>query len=121
MRSPSSTCEGRPAAMRPATYLTSGEYATTRRSRARSSPSSLQRRQSSLSSTAFTLVSIAPFLASYVSPARRCPEPLSCPGMGVCVGLAQPTGFHAGVDLRRRGARVAQELLDGAQIGPALE
>ena len=41
MRSESSTCAGRPLDMRPATYLTSGEYARTSRSRARSSPSSL--------------------------------------------------------------------------------
>ncbi len=32
MRSASSTCEGSPDAIRPATYLTRGEYATTRRS-----------------------------------------------------------------------------------------
>ena len=38
MRSVSSTCAGSPEPIRPATYLTSGEYATTRRSRARSSP-----------------------------------------------------------------------------------
>src|SRR5205809_226766 len=38
MRSASSTCAGRPEAIRPATYLTSGEYATTSRSRARSPP-----------------------------------------------------------------------------------
>ena len=41
MRSDSSTCEGSPLDMRPATYLTSGEYAITRRSRAFSSRSSL--------------------------------------------------------------------------------
>ena len=38
MRSASSTCAGRPEDMRPATYLTSGEYATTSCSRARSDP-----------------------------------------------------------------------------------
>ena len=41
IRSESSTCAGRPLDMRPATYFTNGEYARTRRSRARSSPSSL--------------------------------------------------------------------------------
>ena len=41
MRSASSTWAGRPDDMRPATYLTSGEYATTSCSRARGSPDPL--------------------------------------------------------------------------------
>ena len=66
MRSDSSTCAGSPEPMRPATYLTSGEYATTKRSRARSSPVALYRLQRSWSSIALTLVSssLAPVLAA---------------------------------------------------------
>src|SRR5918999_6145478 len=62
MRSDSSTCAGRPEDIRPATYFTSGEYATTSCSRARSEPDDLYFRHRSLSSIALTLVSsVAPW------------------------------------------------------------
>src|SRR2546421_12233680 len=59
MRSDSSTWPGNPELIRPATYLTSGEYATTSLSRARSSPVLLYLLQRSWSSIALTLVSRA--------------------------------------------------------------
>src|SRR5215207_2361732 len=57
MRSASSTCAGRPVDMRPATYLTSGENASTSCSRARGSSSSLYLHHSSRSSMDLTFVS----------------------------------------------------------------
>src|SRR5215211_7063994 len=104
MRSASSTCEGIPDDRRPATYLTSGEYATTRRSRARWSAESLYRRQRSLSSIALTFVSIS-----------------SGPGVTREVGRSQPGGLYTRVHLRRGHAGVAEKLLDRAQVGAALE
>src|SRR5436190_12756470 len=104
MRSASSTCAGRPEAIRPATYLTSGEYATTRRSRARGSPSRLYWRHRSFSSTDLTLVSI----------------PLG-PGMRPRVGTLQASRLYPSVDLGRRYGGVAEQLLDRPQVRAALE
>src|SRR3954453_3887897 len=109
MRSASSTCAGRPEAMRPATYFTSGEYATTRRSRAAWSPDPLYRRHRSLSSMALTLVSTACL-----------PQPLSarmCP----LIGLFEPRGLYPSVDLRRGDTCMSEHLLDCPQVGAAVE
>src|SRR5215208_3941869 len=110
MRSASSTCAGRPEAMRPATYLTRGEYATTRRSRAAWSPVPLYRRHRSLSSIALTFVSNAPLL----------PQPLRT-GMCPLIGLFEPRGLYPSVDLRRGHTRVAEHLLDGSQVRAAVQ
>src|ERR1700750_985197 len=106
MRSASSTCAGRPEDIRPATYLTSGEEATTNCSRALSEPSVLSRRHRSLSSIALTLVSRG--------------GPLG-PRMALRVCRPQPGGLYPSVDLRRRDTCVAKQLLDGAQVRAALE
>src|SRR3954465_9231425 len=109
MRSASSTCAGRPEAMRPATYFTSGEYATTRRSRAAWSPDPLYRRHRSLSSMALTLVSTACL-----------PQPLSarmCP----LIGLFEPRGLYPSVDLRRGDTCMSEHLLDRAQVRTAVQ
>jgi hypothetical protein len=45
----------------------------------------------------------------------------SGPGMGLAVCAQQPISGHMGVDLRRRQARVPQQLLDDAQVGTAIE
>src|SRR4051812_40408937 len=109
MRSDSSTCAGSPEDMRPATYLTSGENASTSCSRARLSPSSLYRRHSSRSSTALTLVST---VALY---------PCLCARMRLCIGLLKPLRLYPSVGLSRADARVAQQLLNRAEVGAALE
>src|SRR3954464_3970419 len=108
MRSASSTWVGRPEAIRPATYLTSGEYATTSRSRARSSPLARCRRQRSLSSTALT------FVSTLVTEGR------SRPRVCTCVGGPQPVRLYPSVDLRRGQTGVAQELLNHPQIGTTI-
>src|SRR2546421_920548 len=108
MRSDCSTCAGRPVDIRPATYLTSGENASTSCSRAFLSASSLYRRQSSLSSTAFTLVSTVLF-------------PCSRAWMRLRIGLSQPPRLYPSVCLSRADARVPEQLLDHAQVRPALE
>ena len=41
--------------------------------------------------------------------------------MGVCVGLLEPFDCHVCVDLCRGKAGVAEQLLDTAQIGAAIE
>ena len=41
--------------------------------------------------------------------------------MGSVVDAAQPAAVHVGVDLRRRERAVAEELLDGPEIGAALD
>src|SRR5690242_1241324 len=105
MRSASSTCAGSPEDMRPATYFTSGEYATTSCSRARSEPVLLYRRQRSRSSIALTFVSTWSL----------------CPGMAACVGCAQPRGLYPSVDLGRADGCVAKELLDRPQVRAALQ
>src|SRR2546423_3745075 len=110
MRSASSTWAGRPVDMRPATYLTSGENASTSCSRARGSPVSLYRRQSSLSSIALT----------FVSPIAIA-SPCLGPRMGLGIHPPKAPRLYPSVGLRRAYARVPEELLDGAQIGSALE
>src|SRR3954467_2934206 len=107
MRSASSTCAGKPDAMRPATYFTSGEYATTRSSRARASPVVLYRRHRSRSSMALTLVSM--------------PCSGSGPWVALRVGGPQPRGLYPSVDLRRGDRGVAQQLLDRPEVGAAVE
>src|SRR3954466_14844180 len=107
MRSASSTCAGRPEAMRPATYFTSGEYATTRSSRARVSPVVLYRRHRSRSSMALTLVSM--------------PCSGSGPWVALRVGGPKPGGLYPSVDLGRRDRGVAQQLLDRPQVGAPFE
>src|SRR3712207_3560256 len=104
MRSDSSTWAGSPDAIRPETYLTSGEYATTSRSRARSSPSRLYRRQRSFSSIDLTLVST--FLG---------------PWMGARVRPSEARRLYPSVDLRRRDRCMAEQLLDGSQVRAALQ
>src|SRR3954454_2431641 len=111
MRSASSTCAGSPDAMRPDTYLTSGEYATTRRSRACSSPEDLYRLHRSLSSMALTLVSKLDFLPGYASSSSR---------VCLCVCALEPRGLYPSVDLRRGDRRMAEHLLDRSQVGAAI-
>src|SRR3954452_23959014 len=107
MRSDSSTCAGRPEAMRPDTYFTSGEYATTSRSRARSSPDALYRRQRSRSSMALTLVSMgAGRLRARVT---------------LGVRRSQAGGVYPRIDLSRGDCCVAEHLLDGAGSCSAFE
>src|SRR2546421_6834535 len=114
MRSASSTWAGRPVDMRPATYLTSGENASTSCSRARGSPVSLYRRQSSLSSIALTFV-------SPIAIASPSPSPCLGPRMGLGIHPPKAPRLYPSVGLRRAYARVPEELLDGTQIGSALE
>src|SRR4051794_13092310 len=112
MRSASSTWAGRPEAIRPETYLTSGEYATTRRSRACSSPVDLYRLHRSLSSMALTFVSKLDFLPGYASSGSR---------MCLCVCALEPRGLYPSVDLRRGDRGMPEHLLDRAQVGAAIE
>ena len=46
---------------------------------------------------------------------------VSCLGMGLFVYFEQILWIHVRIPLRRRQARVAQELLDGTQIASPLE
>src|SRR5216684_4661961 len=107
MRSASSTCAGRPEPIRPATYLTRGEYATTSRSRARWSSCSRYRRHRSFSSMALTLV-------SRTSLSSR-------PRVTAGVHGAQPGGLYLSVNLRRRERSMSQKLLNRPQIGSSLQ
>ena len=43
------------------------------------------------------------------------------PGMGVAVDVHQVRRIHRGIDLRRRQAGMAEQLLEGAEIGAAPE
>src|SRR3990167_7997793 len=56
---------------------------------------------------------------------RAWPGPSASSGsrarVGLVIDLLQPLGRDVRVDLRRREARVAQQLLDAAQIGPAVK
>ena len=45
----------------------------------------------------------------------------SCPRVRLLVNLLQPLDGGVGVDLGRRDRRVAEQLLDGAEIGAAIE
>src|SRR5215831_17729134 len=46
---------------------------------------------------------------------------LACARVGLVVDLAQAPPGEVGVDLRRRDLLVSEQLLDGAQVGAALE
>src|ERR1700740_705462 len=110
MRSASSTCPGSPEPMRPATYFTSGEYATTSRSRSRSSLVALYRLQRSWSSIALTWLS------------RVVPPSLAlCPGMRPGVRGSQAAGLYPSVDLGCRDGCVSEQLLNDPQIGAAFQ
>ena len=54
-------------------------------------------------------------------PTRRIGAVASGPRMGETVALAELLDAHVGVELRRPEARVPEELLDDAEIGPAVE
>src|SRR4051794_17811401 len=110
MRSASSTCAGRPVDMRPATYFTSGEYASTRRSRARVSEVSLYLRQRSLSSIALTLASTFAI-----------PVPSLRARMRVRVRPFQPARLYPSVCLCCTDAGVSEQFLNCPQIGTSLE
>src|SRR3954449_8233821 len=109
MRSDSSTCAGSPLAIRPATYLTSGEYASTSRSRACVSPSALYRRHMSFSSMAFTLV-------SRIRPPNR-----SRSWVSQRVHLLEPPRLYPSVCLGRADRCVAKQLLNCPQISTSFE
>src|SRR5258706_15518857 len=53
--------------------------------------------------------------------ARMVVERSSSPGVRAVIGVHQSAEVDVGVALRRGEARVAEELLDGAQIGAAAE
>src|SRR3954451_15802754 len=112
IRSDSSTWAGSPDAIRPDTYFTSGEYATTRRSRAAGSPEVLYRLHRSLSSMALT------FVSREIPPPRRT---VSGAGMRSGVGGLQARRLYPSVDLRRAHGAVAQELLDRPQVGAPVQ
>src|SRR5204862_7796532 len=48
------------------------------------------------------------------------PQPLRT-GMCPLIGLFEPRGLYPSVDLRRGHTRMSEHLLDGPQIGPAVE
>src|ERR1019366_5625417 len=103
---------GNPAPIRPATYLTSGEYATTSRSRAFWSSEVLKRRHRSRSSTAFTFVCTEVSRILLTELRSR---------VTAGVGASQSRGLYLSVDLRSRNARVPEQLLDRPQVGAAVQ
>src|SRR5947209_13196974 len=95
---------GRPAETRPATYLTSGEKWTIRRSRASRDCVRL-----------YSLQSPSMAAASLSSTIRL------CPGVGGLMYRPQSLLAHVSVQLGRRKIAVAQQLLHRPEVGATVE
>src|SRR6266516_3724948 len=123
-RSACSMFGGRPTDTRPATYLTSGAKCRIRCSRASAERSPLNCRHSRSTGESSSTVAALPRRSSACS-VTVVPRPVRVRASGAWVGLLVDTAEtllgNMGVGLRSGQGRMAEQLLDGTQVGATFE